>query len=149
WALRAIDAPPRVALRRFALAGVMAGFACGTKLTAVPMVLLAVPLAVVVGWPRAVRYAWVMVLVGGVVFAPWAIRNFAWAGNPVFPEAMRLLGKGNFSDAQVERWEAAHSPRADQRSVGARLRAGWREVVADWRFGFVPLFAGLDAAAVG
>jgi hypothetical protein len=113
------------------------------------MLLAAVPLAVVAAWPRGVRYAWVFVVVGAVVYSPWAIRNLAWAGNPVFPEGMRLLGKGHFSDVQVERWEKAHSPRPDQEPVGARLRAGWNEIVADWRFGYVPLAVGVVAAGTG
>jgi hypothetical protein len=148
WALRAIDAPPRAALACFALAGAMAGFACGVKLTGVPMLLVAVPVAVVVAAPRAIRSAWVMPLVGAVLFAPWALRNVAWAGNPVFPEAADVLGKGHFSDVQVERWKRAHSPRADQRSVGARLAAAGCEIVADWRFGYVPLAVGVVAAVV-
>jgi hypothetical protein len=148
WALRAMDAPPRAALASFAIAGAMAGFACGVKLTAVPMLLVAVPAAVVVASPRALRFAWVMGVVGAVVFSPWAVRNVAWVGNPVFPEAAGVLGKGHFSDVQVERWKRAHSPRADQRSVGARLGAAGREIVADWRFGYVPLAVGVVGAAL-
>jgi len=146
WALHAIDAAPRAALAQFALAGAMAGFACGVKLTGVPMLLIAVPVAVVVASPRTLRYAWVMPLVGAVLFAPWALRNFAWVGNPVFPEAAGVLGKGYFSDVQVERWHRAHSPRQDQQSVGARLAAAGHEIVADWRFGYVPLGVGAVAA---
>jgi hypothetical protein len=148
WALRAMDAPPRAALASFAIAGAMAGFACGVKLTAVPMLLVAVPAAVVLASPRAVRHAWVMPLVGAVLFAPWALRNVTWVGNPVFPEAANVLGKGHFSDVQVERWKRAHSPRPDQRSVGARLGAAGHEIVADWRFGYVPLAVGVVAAGL-
>jgi hypothetical protein len=148
WTLRAMDAAPRAALTRFALAGAMAGFACGAKLTAVPMLLAAAPAAVVFASPRSLRYALVMPLVGAVLFAPWALRNVAWVGNPVFPEAASVLGKGHFSDVQVERWHRAHSPRPDQHSVGARLAAAGHEIVADWRFGYVPLAVGGVAAVL-
>ncbi len=44
WAMQGLSAvTERSRLRSFALAGVMAGFACGTKLTAVPEILLGVP----------------------------------------------------------------------------------------------------------
>jgi hypothetical protein len=79
----------------------------------------------------------VFVLGAGIVFAPWLIRNLVWTGNPVFPEGMELLGKGHFSDVQVERWRRAHSPREDQRAAGQRLLAAWQRIGADWRFGFV------------
>ena len=47
-------------------------------------------------------------------FSPWLIRNCAWTRNPVFPEATSIFGKAHLSDAQVERWKRAHSPREDQ-----------------------------------
>lgn len=147
WAVLAMDAPPRVSVSRFALAGVMAGFACGVKLTAVPMLLAAVPVAVVIALPRTWRHVWGFVLTGTVVFAPWAVRNLLWTGNPVFPEAARLLGRGHFSETQVKRWENAHSPRPDQRSLAARLSAGGREFAMNWRFGYgLPLAVGLFGA---
>lgn len=147
WSVLAMNAPPRVALARFALAGVMVGFACGVKLTAVPMLLAAVPVAVVVASPRLWRYAWVFVITGSVLFAPWAIRNLVWTGNPVLPEAAGLFGSGHFSATQIKRWENAHSPRPDQRSLAARLSAGGREFVMNWRFGYgLPLAVGLSGA---
>jgi hypothetical protein len=149
WALRAIDAPPRIALARFAVAGAMAGFACGAKLTAVPMLLAAVPVAAVVVWPRTWKYAVAYGVVGAALFAPWAVRNVAWTGNPVFPEAARLMGRGHFTEVQVERWERAHSARPDQRALSARLSALGVQVVGDWRFGYVPLALGVVAAGVG
>ena len=149
WALRGMNAAPRAALARFVVAGAMAGFACGVKLTGVPMLLAAVPLAAVVASPRSFKPAAAFAVVGALLFAPWALRNLAWAGNPVFPEAARLLGRAHFSQAQVERWEQAHSPRPDQRSAGARLAAFGREIATDWRFGYgLPLALGVAGAVV-
>ena len=152
WVLRALDAAPRAAPGRFALAGAMAGFACGVKLTAVPLLLLGLPVATILVAPKLWRAALVLIVVGTAAFAPWAARNLAWTGNPVFPEAASLLGRGHFSEVQVERWDRAHSPRPDQQSIGARLAAGGKEIVGNWRFGFVSLpltLLALAAAATG
>lgn len=149
WALRATDAPRASSVARFALAGAMAGFACGVKLTAVPMVLAAVPVAVVAAHPRSVARAAAYLVTAAVVFSPWAIRNLGWTGNPVFPEAARLLGQAHFTDTQVERWERAHSPRSNQKSVRARAGAAAGEVLLNWRFGYAPLLLGVVAIGVG
>jgi hypothetical protein len=152
WVLRALDTTPREALARFALAGVMAGFACGVKLTAVPLLLLGLPVATIIVAPKLWRAALVFLVVATAAFAPWAARNLAWTGNPVFPEAASLLGRGHFIEVQVERWDRAHSPRPDQQSIGARLAAGGKEIVGNWRFGFVALpltLLALAAAATG
>jgi hypothetical protein len=154
WAMLAIrDSEGRA--RKFVIAGVMAGLACGAKLTAVPEVLIGVP--VVAGVVLLlVRRAWagdpeapvgrlrrdlaglvLFVVAGLVVFAPWLTRNLVWVGNPVFPEGASVLGRGYFSDVQVERWHRAHSPQPEQRPVGARLRAFGGEVLASWQFAYV------------
>ena len=146
WALLA-SRDPQNRLGPMALAGVMAGLACGAKLTAVPEVLGAVALVggivlIVRGasMTRAVTAAAVFGFCGLICFAPWLVRTWLWAGNPVFPE-LPQLGHSYFSDVQVERWRHAHAPRPDQRAIGARLKAGWVEVIGNWQFGFllVPL----------
>jgi hypothetical protein len=162
WAFLATLNPRRRAAR-FPVAGLMAGFAAGSKLTGVPLVMLAVgavagAAVIVSGLGRrreratsetgdppvglTLRLAGVALFFacGLLSFSPWLIRNQVWAGNPLFPEAP-VLGTAHFTPQQVERWKAAHSPRADQRPVGVRLRAAWREIVAKWQYGylFVPL----------
>jgi hypothetical protein len=135
--------------RRMAVAGALAGFACGVKYTAVPMVLLAVPFSLLLWRPRAIRPLAVYLAVGVVAFAPWLVRNAVWTGgNPVFPEAMSLLGHAHFSPDQVDRWDQAHSPRPDQRSLTARLHAGWDQIAADWRYGYVLLPLAILAAGL-
>ncbi len=120
----------------FVVAGAMAGFACGVKLTGVPMLLLAVPVAMVLS-RGALKHAAVVFVVGTIVFSPWLIRNFVWARNPVFPEAMPLLGRAHFSVDQMERWQRAHSTTEDQKSPAARATAFWDQVLRDWKFGYV------------
>lgn len=132
-------------LRQMILAGAMAGFACGTKLTAVLMVLGAVFLAAMFIRQSVTSFA-VFLLAGVVTFSPWLVRNAVWIGNPVFPEAMSLLGCGHFSQVQVERWQKAHEPPADQRSAMARAAAFARQIMLDWRYGFALLPLGIVAA---
>jgi hypothetical protein len=132
----------------------MAGFACGTKLTAVPEVLVTLTFAIaafllwknISQWWRAVRSALIFATVALLTFSPWLARNAMWAGNPVFPEATRLLGPGNFTPVQVERWQRAHSARPDQRHLGARLHAGATEILTSWQYGYVLVPLGLMAA---
>jgi hypothetical protein len=135
WVMRAKD------WRGWAVAGALAGLACGVKLTAVPMVVGAVVIAkgvVDVKCQKAnVKSLGVFVLLSLVIFAPWLIRNWVWTGNPVFPERMEWFGRGHFSEVQQERWRRAHSPREDQKSVVGRARAAGREIGGDWRYGFV------------
>jgi hypothetical protein len=151
------DAPAAGTISSAIVAGLFAGFACGCKLTGVPMVLVALPVAALAASliargrppvPRLLVAAGVYVLVGLVAFAPWLVRNQSWAGNPVFPEAMPTLGHGHFTPVQVERWHRAHAPRADQQSATARAAAFYQQVLVDWRYAYAILPAGVVAGAV-
>lgn len=135
--------------RGWLIAGVLAGFACGVKLTAAPMVVGAVVFAwFIVCMVRAIQRApqakrlnlrgmGIFVFASILTFAPWMLRNLVWVKNPVFPEAMEVLGKAHFSDVQVERWRLAHSPKAGETKLGERLAIGWQRIIVDWRYGFV------------
>lgn len=127
--------------QRFALAGLFAGLATGCKLTAVPLLLVGIPVAVLLTRPRAWKQLGVFLLAGVVTFGPWLIRNAVWTGNPVFPEVQSLLGRGHFTADQSARWHRAHKPRPDQQAMTVRLAEFGRQVVADARFayGVVPL----------
>jgi hypothetical protein len=131
--LRALHAQ---SFRVIALAGVMAGFACGVKLTAVPMVVLIPAIAAVIVRPRQFGFVALFCIVAAVTFSPWLIRNFVWVGNPVFPEAMNVLGHGHFSQDQVNRWELSHRPPPAQSTDAARVRAAVDQIILDWRFGY-------------
>jgi hypothetical protein len=153
WAILAVR-PSEGRMRRLALAGVMAGLACGAKLTAVPEVLVAAALITGVllialrqNWNRAIVGVAIFGLCGSICFAPWLIRTWAWAGNPVFPE-LPQLGHGYFSPSQVERWRHAHAARPDQQSIVPRLKAGWVEVLGNWQYGFLLIPLALLAVAV-
>jgi ABC-2 type transport system permease protein len=71
------------------------------------------------------------------------IRNLAWARNPFFPEATQVFGRGPFSEVQQERWRRAHSPTPAEQPIPKRLAAAARQILVDWRFGFLLIPAGI------
>jgi hypothetical protein len=143
WAIRADSR------RDFALAGLFAGFAAGTKLSMAPLILAAVPIVVFITRPKCWAGCAVYLLAAILVLSPWLIRDWKWTGNPVFPEAMRTLGQDHFSNVQAERWRQAYWPHPKYRSAIGRLRGLWTEFFADIRFGWVLLPLGIAAAAMG
>jgi hypothetical protein len=117
---------------RGALIGVLAAAACGAKLTAAGFV--AAPLALLLAWDTPPR-RWPVVAgaaaaAGGIVLAPWLLRNAAHCGNPVFPFATGLLGAAHWTAEQVEAWRHGHQP-----DHGSRLGALWAQVL---RYGIGP-----------
>ncbi|MEM6314954.1 MAG: hypothetical protein AAF743_12755, partial [Planctomycetota bacterium] len=123
--------------RDWVVCGLLVGFACGVKYTAVPMLLIGLPAVVLV--MRQWRGALIVGVVGLLTFAPWLLRNAVWTGNPVFPQALGLFGQGHWTDLQVERWEVAHSARPEH-SPWYRL---FDEVLVDPRSGWVFPLVGL------
>ncbi len=135
-------------LRHTALAGAMAGLAAGAKWSIAPLLIAGIPLAIFVAAPLSFRKkitcCVVHIFAALLVLSPWLIRNMIWAHNPVFPEAMHLLGKAHFTDVQVTRWEQAYWPELKYRSATGRLHALWDQVLADPRYGYAlwPIAAG-------
>jgi hypothetical protein len=132
-------------IRAVAAAGIFAGFACGVKLTAVPMVVI-IPILAMLCLKATIARREVslgaLAMYGVIsigVFSPWLIRNLVWIGNPVFPEATSILGKAYFSDEQVVRWNRAHTPPPAQQSIAARVKAAKDQILLDWRFAYVLL----------
>ncbi len=151
WALHAFGNPDRL-IKSLIVSGVMGGLACGVKITAVPMLLMAIPAAMVVamGFSRRVVVGCCgFVIAGSIVLSPWLIRNFAWSGNPLFPIGMSVLGQDHFTDQQVERFRIAHSPTVMQKTFGSKLEILWRDVIAHWQYGFILLPVALVAGAMG
>jgi hypothetical protein len=141
---RQSDAP-----RSSILAGAFAGFACGVKLTAVPMIVIALPLVALL-----MRCSWrviaMFLVVAMLTLSPWLVRNFVWAHNPVFPEATSIFGKAHWTDDQVQRWQRAnHHPRPDQQTLPGRVRELKDQFVADPRYGFALLPVSLVVGAMG
>jgi hypothetical protein len=97
-------------LRRGAIVGVLTGAACGCKPTA--MLFVAIPLGVLL-LANLQRGKWIgamlaATIAGGAMLAPWLIRNAIASGNPVFPFASSIFGRGSWSPEQIERYNHAH-----------------------------------------
>lgn len=110
--IRAVSGGPQ-AIRWALAAGLLAGFACGYKYTAVP--LIAVPLAIVplfaqAAWPHRLKLAAVCAAASVLAFSPWMIRNLVNTGNPLFPLAYSVFGaRVGVWDAELEaRWQHGH-----------------------------------------
>jgi hypothetical protein len=140
-------------LRPGIIAGIAAGFACGCKITCVPMLLLAVPVGMLLaslgsGWRKMILPVLAFGVAGSLVVSPWLLRNIVWAHNPIYPVAMSALGSDGMSPDQVIRFRIAHSPTITQQSPTHRLGVFWREVLFHWQYGWLILPAGLAALAV-
>jgi hypothetical protein len=155
WMMRAVSTRFHV-VRDMMIAGVMSGLACGVKYTAAPIILVGFAFSALAAgiiicraeWKRLIIGASISLISGLLTFSPWLIRNAVWAGNPVFPLAMRQLGHAHFTPEQVERFERAHRAVPQQSSIAARLAAFWSEIVADWRFGWLLLPMALISVAI-
>lgn len=167
WILSSLATNDSPSIKPPILAGAFAGLACGAKLTAVPQLLVVLPiLLMLVNWrtPRRILlHAVVFVAIASVVFSPWLIRNTIWTHNPVFPEAQSIFGRAHFTPEQTERWTIAnHLPGPDKRSTAGRLGAigsqifGWPWIsdpradgspgpTGDWRFGYILIPTGILA----
>lgn len=140
---------PRVA----AAAGICAGAAVGTKLTAAGFLFLPA-LAAAAAFrdreegaertpPKHLALAALAFCAAGLLLhAPYLARNAAWTGNPAFPFATRVLGRGHWTEAEEWRFINGHFPRA---SLGDRAAAVWTRGLGDPGYGL----AWLAAAAAG
>ena len=143
WAIRANS------WREFLIAGLFAGFAAGAKLSVAPLVLAGVPIVIFITRPKCWVGCGSYLLAAILVLSPWLIRDWKWTGNPVFPEAMSVLGHDHFSAVQVERWREAYWPDPKYRSAVGHASGLWNEVLADVRFGLVLFPLGIAAVVLG
>lgn len=99
WAARAQEGRAQ-----WLLAGVLAGFAAGSKLTGPIFGVLACAMMVMVAPPGKRRAAVGQALAAGAIclacVLPWYVRDWQLTGNPVYPAAWRWLG-GPYDPSQV------------------------------------------------
>ncbi|KKL69329.1 hypothetical protein LCGC14_2116050, partial [marine sediment metagenome] len=89
------------------LGGAMAtGYAAGAVVAAPGLVVM---LAVGLRRGRMLSQAALAVAAVLVLLAPWAVRNVAATGNPVFPWGTAVLGAGHWPDQTARRWRDAHA----------------------------------------
>ncbi|HNQ24610.1 MAG TPA: hypothetical protein PKK06_16120 [Phycisphaerae bacterium] len=137
--------------RQLAVAGVLAGLACGCKYTAVAFVALPVVLAAALAGRGALRGRAVGVVVCGsaalLAFAPWLVKNAVLTGNPAFPLANGLFRAEppGWGAEETARWQGGHALKPDERHLGTRLTALWTHLAGDrdQRFGPLVLLLGL------
>lgn len=96
--------------QRGAITGLLVGAACSCKPTALLFVGAPVGLLLLAqsrrgDWGRLVATGSVT---GLAMIAPWLVRNALACGNPVFPFAVGLFGRGHWSAEQVARYAHAH-----------------------------------------
>lgn len=101
-------------LRAAACLGLMLGAACAMKYLSVGLVVAPVAGVMLIAGMRSPRRRLMGVLLAGVLtlvpFAPWLVRNTAYTGNPVFPLATSVFGRGHWSGESEARWQAGHAP---------------------------------------
>ncbi len=139
--------------RVMAAAGLCAGAAVGTKLTAAGFLFLPA-LAAAAAFrdreegaartpaKRLALAALVFCAAGLLVHVPYLARNAAWTKNPVFPFATRVLGRAHWGETEEWRFINGHFPRA---SAGERVAAVWTRGLGDSGYGL----AWLAAVAAG
>ncbi len=114
--------------------GLLAGAACGAKLTSVGFV--AVPLGVAMIATRLrTRLATICIagaLAGLAVLLPWLARNFFASGNPVFPFMTGLFGAAHWSPEQIIAWRTGHFIDG---GMGTRIGTGFDQF---FRYGIGP-----------
>ncbi|HMQ15325.1 MAG TPA: hypothetical protein PKC49_05065 [Phycisphaerae bacterium] len=141
-------------------AGLCAGLAGGCKYPALALVSAAAPTAwiFVAREPLAPRMRLALTFAVGVAvaFAPWALRNMVFTGNPVYPFAYSHLGGRDWSPAQNEQWTRGHQPPPQLQSAASRATVALHELFGrptqrgwSWSyFGLTPLLAGIASVAL-
>jgi len=96
--------------------GVAIGAACATKYLSVGLVagpiLATMVVMALAKRPILGRMAHVPVaaIVCVLLMAPWLLRNYSTTGNPVFPLATTVFGRGHWSAQSQQRWIDGHRP---------------------------------------
>ncbi len=97
------------------LIGLAMGASCCVKYLSVGFILapilLVMALRVFAGHRRARLGQIGLAMTAAIVlFSPWLIRNLALTGNPLFPLATDLLGRGHWTPEEQKRWIQGHRP---------------------------------------
>ncbi len=136
---------PQLQRGTIVLSGVLAGFACGCKYTAIPMIalpmgfgLLILPALGMNIRDRVVRSG-VFLTATFLALSPWLVKNTIATGNPVFPLASSVFdaSPAGWGVAQQEQWDVGHAPAAKDAGLSNKLKVLWKHIPGDslQRFG--------------
>jgi len=127
-----------------ALAGAVAGIACGCKYTAATLIAVPLILAVLLSQPAGSRgrMALATAFIAGcsLTFSPWLIRNFMYTGNPCFPLGQRFFTSSppGWGPEQTAQWDAAHRLSPEERPLGRKIELLWKRIPGDHEQRFGP-----------
>ncbi|MGH7130664.1 MAG: hypothetical protein ACREJO_01805 [Phycisphaerales bacterium] len=109
--------------RRWLLAGLLVGLACGFKPTAAFIVAPTIGCLLIAAEPvRTLPKLLALGILGGLIaFGPPLVRNTVASGNPVFPAGTSIFGHGHWSQEQIERFAKGHHESAPLASRAAML----------------------------
>ena len=102
-------------IRAAACIGLMLGAGCATKYLAVGFLagpVLLMMMAACLRRPRPLGGVLVASMLTVLLMSPWLVRNLLYTGNPVFPLATGIFGRGHWSAPQQQRWTSGHQPGA-------------------------------------
>jgi hypothetical protein len=106
-----------------ACAGLLLGFACGTKYNVLP--LAAVLVAVYTWQSRSWRGSAVMCAAAGAAFAPWLIKNIVLFGDPLYPYLRGMFGDAGW----IVAWQSFVDATGSRSPAILRTLAGWKELL--------------------
>jgi hypothetical protein len=152
--LLAFESSGECLFRRGLAIGLLCGWAALCKLTA--LALLGLPVAAIFiilsgkqdprgrFWPAAITAGGAFALGFLSACLPWCLRNFLWTGNPAFPLATEIFGRGNLSAEQIQLITRIHLE--PYKTIGERFWRLWRHGLASLNFGFLLIPAALVSA---
>ena len=105
------------------LSALCAGAAVATKWTAIPVVFL--PLAVLLAFRRKIRLLPAFGLLALAVVAPWLVKNWLLAGNPVYPLFHQWFPNPYWSAAQATVFSGKHYPTFGWGTIGQFFLLLW------------------------
>lgn len=136
--IQSLSRPPDA--RLVLLAGLLTGWAVGTKLTAAGLVAAPLWLAWLISSQQPLRprlaLATLWIIGAALAFAPWLIRGELMAGNPVYPFAYELLGGNAWSPEQAAQWHAGHQVAEPYQGLIGRFRLAALELFASGQLSF-------------
>jgi len=118
------------------IGGLLAGFACGCKYTAVVMIALPIAIALLsipFRWRPKLLACCIFLISTLITFSPWLVKNLAMTGNPVFPLANSIFQSDppGWGKHETQRWDHGHQPNENETSIQYKLGALWDKVFWD------------------